>query len=296
MTDLTYGGNSNVDRLALVAMSAPSQALENADAETWHYGAEFDPSSVAANHRGLVEIIEAAGAEVVWTDATLVDQGELADAIFAYDPSLMTDQGAIVLRMGKGLRQPEAALHRELYERLDITVIGSIEAPGTVEGGDCFWIDSDTLAVGRGFRTNQAGIDQLSAILLAQGVEVLAYDLPYFHGPQACLHLMSLVSPIARDKALVYMPLLPTALYQDMTSRGIELVAAPEDEFATSNGLSLNVLALAPDDVVMIAGFGATAQALEKTGTRVQTFDGSALCLPCEGGPTCLTRPLRRLA
>ena len=125
------------------------------------------------------------------------------DAIFAYDPSLITDHGAILLRMGKEPRRQETAFHTETYRELGIPIIGQVVAPGTVEGGDCFWLDEGTLAVGRGYRTNEHGISQLRSLLAPYGIAVLAYDLPHWRGASECLHLMSLVSPVAPDLAVV---------------------------------------------------------------------------------------------
>ena len=158
----------------------------------------------------------------------------------------MTDHGAIILAMGKALRRAEPALHEAAYARLGIPILGRIEAPGQVEGGDCVWVDGNTLAIGRGVRTNQAGIEQMSDILAPLGVEVLGYDLPLWMGEEACLHLMSVISPLADDLALVHSPLLPAAFYQLLKARGITLVEGDADEFAASNGLSLNVLPTSP--------------------------------------------------
>jgi dimethylargininase len=206
----------------------------------------------------------------------------------------MTDRGAVILRMGKTLRVPEGALHEEAYRKAGVPILGRIEAPGTVEGGDCVWVDKVTLAVGRGIRSNQSGIDQLSAILAPLGVTVLGFDLPLWQGEEACLHLMSVISPLADDLALVHAPLLPASFYLLLKERGIRLIVAPAEEFAASNGLNLNVLPLSPKRVIMVEGFPLTKAAMEKEGCVVETFPADALCIACEGGPTCLTRPVLR--
>ena len=173
-------------------------------------------------------------------------------------------------------------------------MLGAIEAPGLLEGGDCFWLDDSTLAVGRGFRTNAQGIDQLRVILAPVGVEVLAYDLPYGSGPEGCLHLLSVISPVDHNLALVHAPMLPAPLHQDLVDRGWELAVAPPEEFDASFGLNLNVLALGPRQGVMIDGFPRTRALLEAHGCTIEVFPGDQLCMLCEGGPTCLTRPLLR--
>jgi len=288
---MAYGAEDRAGRLARVMMRAPGAALAWADPGAWHYGPGFDPRAAEAEHAALAARVAGSGAEILWLD----DPAEgLADAMFVQDPSIVTRHGAVILNMGKALRRPEPELHARAYARLGVPVLGRLHGAATVEGGDCVWLDPLTLAVGRGARTNQAGIDALGAILGAHGISVVGFDLPYGAGPAACLHLMSLISPIGPRAALVHLPLLPFALWSDLVARGWTLVAAPEGEFVDSNGLSLNVLMLAPMDLVMIDGYRATRAALERAGARVQTFPGRALCVACEGGPTCLTRPILR--
>lgn len=288
-----YGSQSMAAPLRRVLMRRASSAMRRADAKQWHYGPGFDPARAAAEHDGLVRLVEASGADIEWlTDA---DDG-LADSVFTHDPSLMTDRGAVILSMGKALRTPEPSLHEAAYRRMGIPILGRVEAPGTVEGGDCVWIDRTTLAIGRGVRSNQDGIQQVSNILSPLGVKVYGFDLPLWQGEDACLHLMSVISPLADDLALVHSPLLPAPFWQMLRARGIKLVEGDPDEFRDSFGLSLNVLPTAPRDVIAVAGFPKTAAAMEAAGCRVQTFAAEALCIACEGGPTCLTRPIWRSA
>ncbi len=287
----TYGSQSMAGPLKRVLMRSAESAMRHARAQEWHYGPGFDAQKAAAQHEQLTSMVAASGAEIEWlTDA---DDG-LADSVFTHDPSLMTDHGAIILSMGKALRQPEPGLHEIAYRRMGIPLLGRIDGPGQVEGGDCVWVDADTLAVGRGVRTNQDGIQQLSNLLSPKGISVYGFDLPLWHGEEACLHLMSVISPLADDLALVYAPLLPAAFYQLLRARGIRLVEGDADEFFASNGLSLNVLPTAPRQVIAVAGFPRTAAAMQAAGCTVSTFEADALCIACEGGPTCLTRPVLR--
>ena len=288
--EVSYGVDSMAKPLRRVAMRVP-QAILTADADRWHYAKPIDAVALADQYQNFADLVAASGAEIVWMPEA---DDDLADSVFTYDPSFVVPGGAIVLRPGKPLRSGEAALHRAFYERNDIAILGEIEAPGTIEGGDCFWLDATTLAVGRGFRTNSEGIDQLRAILEPRGVAVKVFDLPYYKGPEACLHLMSVVSSLDDDLALVYAPLVPTALYELMVEMGYTLIHAPDDEFEASLGLNLNVLATAPRNVIAVEGFPVTIEAMRSAGCEVTTFDADELCIPCEGGPTCLTRPLLR--
>ena len=286
-----FGSQDMSAPLQRVLMRRPGPSLLAADPDQWHYGPSFDGRKAALEYAEFARLVERSGTEIIWLD----DEGDgLADAMFTHDPSLVCDHGAIILRMGKPLRANEPGLHERAYAERQIPILGRIEAPGTVEGGDCIWLDLRTLVVGRGVRTNQNGIDQLGRILAPHGISVLAFDLPLWQGEAACLHLMSVISPLADDLALVFAPLLPAAFYQLLKARGIRLIEAPAEEFHASNGLSLNVLPTRPGQVIMVAGFPATQAAMEAAGCTVDTFAAGALCVACEGGPTCLTRPVLR--
>ncbi|QND52731.1 amidinotransferase [Phyllobacterium sp. 628] len=286
-----FGSQSMALPLKRVIMRMPDRVMSGAERDVWHYGPQFDPRKASEQHRVFADLVAQSGADITW----IKDGNDgLSDSVFTHDPSLVTNKGAILLRMGKPLRLDETDLHHETYSQMDVPVLGRIVAPGTVEGGDCVWVDSKTLAIGRGVRTNQAGIEQMAAILEPLGVAVLGFDLPLWQGEEACLHLMSIISPLAEDLALVYLPLLPAAFYQLLKERGIRLIAAPDDEFAASNGLNLNVLPTAPYEVIAVAGFEKTKAAMESAGCTVTTFEADALCIACEGGPTCLTRPVFR--
>jgi len=276
-----------------VVVRRPSPALTDADPGEWHYAAPIDLAAARHAHDRLVELLHSAGAEVQHLPGA-DDHDGLADGMFTFDPSLVTPAGAVLLRMGKRLRRDEVTLHERFYRDHGVPILGRIVAPGTVEAGDTLWVDERTLAVGRGYRTNDDGIDQLGAILATIGVELHAFDLPVGGGPDACLHLLSLISPVAPDLALVHPRLLPVRLRQLLEVRGYSLVDVALDEFETTGGLAANVLALAPRRCVMIDGCPETRRRLERSGCEVHVFPGEELCIKAEGGPTCLTRPVWR--
>ncbi|MBZ9976224.1 MULTISPECIES: dimethylarginine dimethylaminohydrolase family protein [Mesorhizobium] len=286
-----FGSQSMAAPLRRVLMRSAANAMRDADRAAWHYGPGFNPAKAASQHAALAELVAASGAEIEWIE----DKADgLSDSVFTHDPSLMTDRGALILSMGKPLRAREPSLHEETYRRLGIPILGRVEAPGQVEGGDCVWVDARTLAIGRGVRSNQEGIQQVSNLLSPLGISVYGFDLPLWQGEEACLHLMSVISPLADDLALVYSPLLPAPFYQTLKARGIRLVEGDAEEFAASNGLSLNVLPTSPLKVIAVAGFPRTKAAMEAAGCTVEIFEADALCIACEGGPTCLTRPILR--
>ena len=249
---INYGAQNMVSPLLRVIVRAPAAAMAEADASEWHYGAGLTKDVLDSQHREFIARLEKGGAEIISMDDA---PDELCDAVFTHDPSLVTNAGAILLRMGKTLRRGEVDAHARLYRTLGVPILGRIEPPGTIEGGDCVWLNQRTLIVGRGFRTNQQGIEQLESLLEPTGVSVQSFDLPVYSGEDACLHLMSLISLLDHDLALVCKAMLPVALYQMLLEHGVQLLDAPMDEFEASNTLSLNVLAVKPRHGIMVSGF-----------------------------------------
>ena len=274
--------------LQAVLVRRPDEAFGAADPALWHYTDQPYLPLAQQEHDAFVNTLLGRGVEVVYHDAPLHDR---ADAIFVHDPALLTDRGAIILRMGKPLRAGEEAALETTLQRLGVPILYRLSGEATAEGGDLLWLDERTLGVGLGFRTNAAGFDQLSEALAGSGVELVPVQLPYFEGPDACLHLMSLISMVDSDLAVVYRPLLPVPFFQLLETRGVELIDVSDEEFAT---MGTNVLALGPRDCLLLDHNHETRAALEAAGCRVVTYRGDELSLKAEGGPTCLTRPLLR--
>ena len=286
-----FGVADMVAPLRRVAMRRPGRATREADPAIWHYAGPLDAARLMRQYDSFVDCVAASGARIDW-----VPQGDdgLADSYFVFDPSFMTPRGAILLRPGKVLRRPEVPLHEAHYQRLGVPVLGTLEPPGVAEGGDLLWLNEGTLAAGRTFRTNQAGIDQLQDLVAPLGVRVHAFDLPVWKGSASCLHLLSVISPLDRDLALVYPRLLPVALLDLMRTLGIRCLEAGDEEFEASGGMNLNVLATAPRRCIAVGGFPKTRRLMRDAGCEVSCFDADALCIPCEGGPTCMTLPIWR--
>jgi N-dimethylarginine dimethylaminohydrolase len=287
-TGTAWGGQSMVATLRRVIVRAPARPASRAQYAEFAYPRPVDQDRAEQEHAALRALLAGEGIDVLTAGP---DEPGLLDAIFAYDPSLMTDAGALLLRPGKALRLPEVALHERTYADLGIPIIGRIEAPGTVEGGDTLWLDERTLAVGRGYRTNDEGIAQLRAILETIGVAVMTVDLPHWHGPGECLHLMSLISPVAERTAVVYPPLMTVSFVTELHRREWTLIEVPDEEFET---LGCNVLALAPGRVLVCEGSPVTRSRLEAAGCEVVAYTGDEISHNRAGGPTCLTRPLLR--
>jgi N-dimethylarginine dimethylaminohydrolase len=272
--------------LHTVLVRRPDAAFGNADPDRWHYQRRPNLAQAQREHDAFVRLLTEAGCEVVYQDQPLPEH---ADAIYTHDPSLVTSRGAILLRMGKALRQGEEAAHGESYRRLGVPVYYQLSGAALAEGGDLLWLDERTLAVGLGFRTNAEGVRQLQDAL--PEVTILPFHLAYDQGPEACLHLMSVISLVDHDLAVVYRPLLPVPLYQWLQERAFRLVDVPGAELAT---MGPNVLALAPGRCLMLDGNPVTRRRLEAAGCQVQCYQGDEVSLNGEGGPTCLTRPILR--
>jgi len=288
MSDRKWGAQSMVDPLKRVLVRRPCPAFGNADPARWHYVSQPKLDEAQREHDGLVATLREVGCEVLYHDA---EMPEHADAIFTHDPVIVTDEGAIVLRMGKDLRLGEETAIAGALQRLGVPIFATLQGGATAEGGDLLWLDHDTLAVGRGYRTNAEGLRQLTAALRPLGVDTVEVQLPHADGPAACLHLMSVISLLDHDLAVVHLPLMPVPFVELLTERGIELVEVPGEEYPT---MGPSVLALAPRKCVMLEGNPGTRQRLEAAGCEVLTYRGQELSLKAEGGATCLTRPILR--
>ena len=241
-----------------------------------------------SQHDALCRRLEEAGAEVLCLPPS--DSLSL-DAVYTHDASLPTDHGLILMNPGKENRVAEAQAHANFCAQLGISVIGDIRPPGTSEAGDMVWLDSRTLLIGCGYRTNAAGIVQMRSLLAPQGVEVLAAPLPYGSGPSACLHLMSLMSMLDDETVLVDLPWLAVETVELLNARRFRLL---EIESCERNSLACNVLSLGEKRLIALEENARTNQRLRDAGFDVRTFPGSEICINGAGGPTCLTRPLLR--
>ncbi|CAN5548955.1 dimethylarginine dimethylaminohydrolase family protein [soil metagenome] len=283
-----WGGHSMVAPLKRVLVYPPAPASEAVSWQEFGYLRPMNHKQAVEEHAALRRLLSGEGVEVISGE---IDNARLQDAIFPFDPVITTNAGAILSRMGKELREPEVDLAEQTMTELGIPIIGRIEAPGTVEGGDCLWIDELTLAAGETYRTNAEGIRQLGVLLKQQGVTVLRVGLPYWHGPAECLHLLSLISMVDEKLAVVYLPLLEVAFVEFLRERGVQLVEIPDNEFSTQG---CNVLALSPGRCLLLKENPETARRLEAAGCEVLFYTGDEISHNRTGGPTCLTRPILR--
>lgn len=283
-----FGGHSMIAPLKRVLVQRPAPSTAPDEGRRFNYPHPANDALALAEHEAFTNVLINAGIEVISRPAA---PDGLLDAIFVYDSSYITDEGAILTRPGKVVRRPEVELARQAYESLGIPIIGEITEPGVLEGGDLCWLDQNVLAVGEGYRTNAAGIDQLQIILQPLGVDVYRVALPHWHGEEECLHLLSLLSPVDEQVAVVHLPLMATSFVQLLRASGWTLIEIPEEEFSTQG---TNVLALEPGKVLMLKDNPGTKARLEEHGIEVLTYTGDEISHNRAGGPTCLTRPILR--
>jgi N-dimethylarginine dimethylaminohydrolase len=292
-TQTRFNGHSMVDTLKRVLVCSPRTACwhQAERAARWReLGFARPPNfkTAQAQHEALCRELQACGAEVEDIPPAM----ELSlDAVYAHDASFPTDLGLILMRPGKANRIPEGKHHGSFCQILGIPMLAKITAPATTEAGDMVWLDATTLLIGRGYRTNAQGIQQISALLKPKGVEVLSAPLPHSQGPSSCLHLMSLISLLDEKTALVDLPWLAVETVELLSARGFELI---EIDYSERETLACNVLSLGEKRLLALEENVKTNHKLRTAGFDVRTFPGSELCINGGGGPTCLTRPLLR--
>lgn len=289
------GCQSMVDEIKYVLVKHPQASHQNQANmdEQWrklfYLGAQsYD--TVRREYEGFIDLLARFDMEIGYLPE---DVNTGLDSVYAHDPLVIANKGAILCNMGKVARQAEPAAAARYLEQLGVPILGCIIGGGRLEGGDVCWLDERTVAVGEGYRTNAEGIRQLRALLGDAVDAVIPVPLPHWTGPDDCLHLLSFISPVADDLAVVYSRMMPVPFRQLLLARGIRLVEVPDEEY---DSMACNVLAVAPGKCLMLAGNPVTQQRLVAAGAEVWTFEGQDLCLKGGGGPTCLTRPVIRTA
>ena len=284
-TSTSWGTPDMVSKLSRVLVRTPTTIGKFVEEGFWRMP---DTSELLKEHEQFINLLESLGCQV---DVAPSVEG-LVDAVYMHDPMIMTPHGAILLRMAKPVRSPEPAEFRKDLERIGVPILGQLTEPAFADGGDKVWLDAKTLLIGHGYRTNQEGIDQIRAMLAPFDVDVFSFDLPHYEGPSAVLHLMSVLSPIAHDKAVVYEPLAPVRMLQFLESRGISWFTVSEKEMLTQGA---NILTIRPNVVVLAAGNPEIEGKLREGGVEVHVFAGNNIAVKGDGGPTCLTAPLLRV-
>ncbi len=282
-----------VDPIKKILLKHPSNAFLNQrninkQYLELNYLAAPNFSSAISDYEIFVDLLKSFDIEIHYLPK---DKSTSLDSIYTHDPCVVSNKGVVICNMGKKARQPETDSMKKFFHSIEVPILGKIQSPGTLEGGDVVWINEKTIAIGEGYRTNKEGIEQLKLLLSDQVETVITVSIPHWNGPDDCLHLMSNLSPIDHDLYLVYSRLLPVSFIKYLLDQNIELIDVPDDEYES---MGCNVLAVAPRKVIMISGNPKTKQLLENKGVEIHTYDGSEISIKGAGGPTCLTRPFLR--
>jgi len=291
---VTQTAQSEVGTLARVLLKHPREAFrDGASIERQWRGLNFtappDLQRAIGEYDRFVALLNEDGHSPEFLPGTSTTG---LDSIYVRDASIICDRGAILCRMGKPAREGEPAAQQAAFSALGYPIVGAIAPPGRIEGGDVVWLDRRTIAVGRGYRTNDNGIAQLRWLLGDAIDDLITVQLPYWKGPADVFHLMSIVSPVDHDLAVVYSRLMPVAFRELLLDRGTTLVEVPDEEFES---MGANVLAVGPRRCLMLSGNPITRNRIERAGGHVTEYEGENISLKGGGGPTCLTRPLLRI-
>jgi N-dimethylarginine dimethylaminohydrolase len=290
---MEHGGHSEVGTIQKIVLKHPKEAFISNDtiSKQWqelNYKGIPDLDKAIEEYEEFVKLLKQHIPELYFLPT---DKRTGLDSLYVHDPVIMSDQGAILCNMGKEQRRGEAAAMGDFFQQHGIPILGTIRGKGRIEGGDVVWLDQRTIAVGRGYRTNDEGIRQLKNLLNDLTDESIVVPLPHWEGPGDVLHLMSFISPIDYDLALVYSRLMPVPFREWLLARGMKLVEVPDEEYPT---MACNVLAVAPRKCIMLKGNPRTKKLLESKGVTVWEYEGEEISRKGEGGPTCLTRPILR--
>ena len=265
-----------------------SQSFLSAHWEQFGFSSMPDYTRACSDYDLFIDQLCSKGAQVKFLNS---QKSTSIDSIYVHDPVETIGEGVVLCRMGKALRRAEPSIIGDFCLENEIPILGRITAPGILEAGDIIWLDESTLAVAEGYRSNLAGIEQLAKLGKPVVDHVIRVPLPHWRGRKEVLHLMSLISPIAQNIAVVYRPLLPVPFLEELEKREFELIDVPEKEI---DSLGCNVLALTPECCLMADGNPETRRRIEKTGIEVLVYPAEEISLKGHGGPTCLTRPLVR--
>ena len=290
---MRYTAHSDVGRIKSLFIKPVKQSfLSDTHIEQFwkslNYLGKPDFSSAIKEYEFFQSVLASPSAEIHFFPE---DNSVNMDSIYCRDASIATDGGMIICNMGKAGRKNEPLAEKKAFEKMGTPILGTITEPGTLEGGDTSWLDEHTLAVGHTYRTNGEGIRQLTNLLKPLNVNVIKVDLPHYKGPSDVFHLMSILSPVDKNLAVVFSPLMPIGFRNRLMARGFELIEVPEEEF---DSMGCNVLATAPRECLMVEGNPKTKKALETAGCTVREFKGAEISVKGGGGPTCLTRPIYR--
>ncbi len=289
---MKFGGQSMINPLKKIFLKSPKDQPEYT--ELWKDFGYFhmsDLKQAIREHEELAGLLKGDGVEVILAQEAQKGSNTLLDSIFVFDDVIMTNNGAILCKMGKKLREREVPLIETELKRLEIPIFFKIHGDARIEGGDVMWLDPQTVIVGKTHRTNELGFLQLKTALEELSVDVYQFSLPFFRGPVDLIHLLSIIHPVDKNLAVAFLELMPIDMYEFLSKeRGIEFIELTYEELKAHGN---NVLMLKPRKGIMVKG-NKSKRKLEDHGVEILEFEGEDICHNRSGGPTCLSLPLLR--
>jgi len=288
LTDYWGGGwgcDSEVGTLRAVLLRRPGREIENiADPDTYRWRGIMDPEKAREQHDALAALYRKHGVTVHYVENMREDK---PNGLFMRDNVLMTPGGAVVGRQAMACRRGEERYAAEALAALGVPILRTVAGAGIFETACCLWVDAETVIIGSGNRANAEGCRQIGEVMRGFAVENFIFiQIPYGYA-----HIDSIISFVDTKTALFDPAHLPWNVWSALRERGITLIEAPSP--AETRNLALNVVALAPGEIVMAAGNPETRKCLEKNGIRVAETGISEL-LKGWGSLHCMTAVLKR--
>lgn len=243
-----------------------------------------DVTVARGQHDGLVEAYRDAGIKVLYVRPSDVPPPNL---MFVADLFFMTPEGVILARPASTVRAGEERFVARRLAELGIPILRCVRGRGVFEGADASWVDSNTVIIGTGLRTNSEGAAQVISLLREMDVEVVRVSLP-----QGAMHLMGILRFADRDLVISWRARTPQAAVEALQSHGFTVSFIPDEDEAV-HGLALNFVALGPKRIVMPAGNPITQSYYEDMGIRCKTVEMNEIH-KAAGGIGCLTGILNR--
>ncbi|MEM6354506.1 MAG: arginine deiminase family protein [Pseudomonadota bacterium] len=230
--------------LRTVLLSPPGPALGQASAspDAHQLLAPVDLALAVEEHAGLAALYRAEGVAVIEVPGSTTHPNQM----FAADLFAMTPEGAILARPASEVRAGEEVAVAAALAAARVPILATLMGRATFEGADMMWLDSGTVVLGRGLRTNDEAIGQIARVLQGLGVEIVAVDMPW-----GVMHLMGMLRILAPDLAIAWPRRVPHGAVTALMERGYEVAFPPRDLPEAAVNTGLNVVTLGPRRILM---------------------------------------------
>lgn len=243
-----YRIDSEWRKLKAVVVHAPGPELaDDLDLEASLMLEPLDSGKAREEHAAMCEAYRTAGVEVHHVHP---DGNPTPNQMFCADLFVMTPQGAILARPAGQIRAGEERVVARRLADIGVPILKTLTGSATFEGADLMWLDERTAMIGRGHRTNQAAIDQITIVLSEIGCETIPVDMPF-----GTMHFMGMLRTPDKNLAVCWPRRTPLATVRALQERGYDVIFPPyEDDSASYR--AMNFVTLGPRKILMVAGLG----------------------------------------